>query len=388
MEREFRLSIGFRIFSGLLLSVLILFFLGLGLSGLNVPGKHGLSALLFCFVVVIPCVLMLINVFRSRVTVSDYSITRTTAFGTKELLCVDVKGCRVGEKVIYIDPLEGAASPKITINNYQDFKDSDELKKWISEKFTDLYGVSLSAEKQKFLQNKKYGLTKAERKNKLKKGKKIALIYNVAGFVLLFAMIPVNNRPVAALIMMGYPLLGVTIIVAGRGVTRFLSSGKVSVYPFVGFGITMPIFIMLFKSLNQFNIYSYTNTWFPCLGIGAMLFTILYRWGTNSSLPSKTAQALIMLLISGLYGFGTTMQLNCAFDSSTPKQYKTTVLDKTIKRGKSTTYTLALKAWQPHGTAKSIDVDRGTYHATQIGDTVNVSIRKGLLHIPWFYLIN
>jgi hypothetical protein len=383
MEQEFKVSIGFRFFYGIVLSGLI-FLVVFAFYRFGIANKNGVDAMLLA--IAVPCCMMLINVFRSKVTITDLSITRTTAFGTKELLFADVKGCRIGDKTIRIDPVDVKTSPRITINNYIDFDNSDELKKLIAAKFTDLNEAGLKFEQEKFFENERYGLTVPERKSTLKKVKIIAVIYSVIGVLLTFAMIPVDEGYFPSLLMMGYPLLGIIIIVTSGGLTKFVSSSKVSINPFVGLGMVMSMVIMLFKSLNDFEIYSYANVWIPWLIIGAVLFAMLYLWGLNWSLPSIKAQVIFMMLVCCLYGYGSLIQLNCVFDHSAAQVYKTSVYNKWVSHGKSTNYYLTLNPWEAGKKTKDVAVYRSRYNAANIGDTISVSTKKGLLRIPWFYV--
>jgi hypothetical protein len=271
MEQEFKVSIGFRLFYGIVLLAVIIFFSGVALV---IPQHNNLGGFLLVVAIVVPCIMMLINVFVSKVTISAQSINRRTLFGTKELLSADVKGCRIGEKVIFIDAIDGARASGIVVNNYIDFAGSSDLKNWLTENFPDLNGLNLKFEREKLLQNPKYGTTEQERKDTLKKARTIAIIYNTVGFLLMFAMIPVDNGRIAVLILMGYPLLGIVIMVSSRGLTKFVSSGKISVNPFVMLGFVWPAVMMLFKSLDGFTIYHYTDTFLPCLLITLGLFAI------------------------------------------------------------------------------------------------------------------
>jgi hypothetical protein len=80
------------------------------------------------------------------------------------------------------------------------------------------------------------------------------------------------------------------------------------------------------------------------------------------------------------------MQLNCVFDQSVPKVYQTTVYNKRVNHGKSTTYYLTLNPWGNGTMPEDISVGRRQYNSNQIGDTISVATKPGLLHIPWFYL--
>lgn len=386
MERVFRVSAGFRVFYGIILLGLILFFTGIGFMAFATSGKSNPGGILFVLALIVPCTMALINVFVSKVTISAQSISRTTLFGTKELLCTNVKGCRIEQKFITIEPLDETSLGRIVINNYIDFADRDDLKKWLAENFADLNGLSLKLEREKLLQNLRYGATEAERKSALKKAKTVAISYNVIGVLLMFTMIFVDEGHLPTVILMGYPLLGIIIIALSNGLTKFVSSAKTSINPFVMPGMVMPIVITIFKSLGDFEIYSYAHIWLPWLAIGVVLFAVLYALGINHSLTSIKVQLVMMLIFCCMYGYCSTIQVNCVFDNSEPKVYTTSIYNKTVNRGKSITYYLSLNQWENGGVVKDIAVSHRRYNASHVGDTINVATQSGLLHIPWFYL--
>jgi len=86
-----------------------------------------------------------------------------------------------------------------------------------------------------------------------------------------------------------------------------------------------------------------------------------------------------------LYGFASTLQINCALDIFPGQIYKVAVLDeRIISSGRRNSYYLKLSAWGPTETGKEVEVRRRVYDRVDVGDSVNVVFKQGLLHIPWF----
>lgn len=89
-----------------------------------------------------------------------------------------------------------------------------------------------------------------------------------------------------------------------------------------------------------------------------------------------------------VYSYSAVIALNCTFDYSEPKEYKTEVIDKhiTTRRKGGRTYYVKVKPWGHHYDAESISVSSEEYELYQINDKVEVEYKEGLLGIPWYYL--
>ena len=225
MEQEFTKSIYWKIFYGVSAVGFAAFAL---ILYVNDHSKMGTSYLLLPLILFLLALLIIANQIKAKVIISAEKITRITVFGRKDLLCNNVKGIRIGQKTIYIEPLETSA-PTIIINNYNDYDNNEELIKWLKENFKDLDTIDLVHERDKLLQDTSLGTTAEEREAKLKKAKGIANTYNIVGGVLALAGIPVKSN-LAVYIVLLYPLAGIIIMITSSGLTKFVSSSKRSVY--------------------------------------------------------------------------------------------------------------------------------------------------------------
>ena len=66
--------------------------------------------------------------------------------------------------------------------------------------------------------------------------------------------------------------------------------------------------------------------------------------------------------------------------------YNTEVVDKSASGTKRTTYHLKVAPWGNHTENENITVTQSQYNSTEIGQTVKVDYKKGLLNIPWYYI--
>ncbi len=89
-----------------------------------------------------------------------------------------------------------------------------------------------------------------------------------------------------------------------------------------------------------------------------------------------------------VYSYSAVIALNCTFDYSEPKEYKTEVIDKHISKSRKgrRTYYVKVKPWGHHYDAENISVSSEEYELYQINDKVEVEYKEGLLGIPWYYL--
>ena len=69
---------------------------------------------------------------RKKVIISVDNVIKINALQKKELPTSEIKGCRISTKVIVIEP-NTPSFPKIIINNYSDFHNSEDLTKWLKE---------------------------------------------------------------------------------------------------------------------------------------------------------------------------------------------------------------------------------------------------------------
>jgi hypothetical protein len=131
MEQEYKVGLFGKVFYGLAAGGVLFFFAFL----LTMPEKDKIIYLVLSVPIII-LLLILINIFTSKVIVTYTSITRQRLFYNRTLKFADIKGVRIESKVIFIEPLD-ASTPQVRISNYDDLAKSEELTKWLREKFTD-----------------------------------------------------------------------------------------------------------------------------------------------------------------------------------------------------------------------------------------------------------
>jgi hypothetical protein len=153
--------------------------------------------------------------------------------------------------------------------------------------------------------------------------------------------------------------------------------------------IEFPGLVILIRVLIDYEFESF----YSILKVGTIGFIILLLiLGATHKLVDKANpnKALIYLTVIGniaIYSYAATYGINCVFDNSDPKVYQAKVIDKSISKGRRhTTYYLRVEPWGHHRDAENISVATSQYNETEIGQTVSIDYKEGLLNIPWYYI--
>ena len=352
------------------------------------------SMLIMALVLLAIPVFIVINTVRKKVIVEPDQITYIGLFSQKRLPFLSIKGYRIGFKNIYLEPLQ-PGDPTIVINHYRDLENGSELMHWIKEAFQDLNTTDLISQRTTLLTNARWGATEEARKKTLAKAHAFALIYNIVSFPLVLMLILYAGKT-ALILLLVYPLVGILLMMSGRGLIKFQSEKQRSICAFVTFGIFVPGLALLIKSEANDNVLDTTHLWIPALTISLFLFVLIYATGINRSMGMLRVQVIAMILTALSYGFGSALQVNYIFDDTRPVVYDATILDSHVATilnsrvtgDKSKSYYLTLSPWGPQHEAKEVIVPGNIYWQSRKGDTVHVQLSKGLLHIPWFVVTN
>ncbi|NNV56064.1 hypothetical protein [Limnovirga soli] len=197
---------------------------------------------------------------------------------------------------------------------------------------------------------------------------------------------------VAFTIVLLLPILGLIL----NGLSRPSLASLVSIstqsgeekYDLADF-LEFPGLVILIRVLIDYEFESF----FSIIKVGTVGFIIiLLLLGATHKLVDKTNKNrwLIYLTVVGnitIYSYAATYGVNCVYDNSQPKVYQAKVIDKSISRGRRhTTYYLKVEAWGSHHDAENISVASSQYSDTEIGETVSIDYKEGLLGIPWYFI--
>ncbi|MCW3465084.1 hypothetical protein [Chitinophaga nivalis] len=305
----------------------------------------------------------------------------------RELLYTQIKGFRVTEKYLTVYPLSDQ-DKKIQISSY--LHQFSEIVTTLAQRFPDLDQEEATAIRQTVLGNNKYGQQNREKAKRLAQVsfcfKALAVLPFVAGATLYFTPF----AKYAIVVLLAIPWVSMGLAYYYKGLVS-IDSYKENPLPSFMSPMMMTAFILfLMYGFRKIDIVSHQNCWTPvCLITGTMALFLfsLVRQGILYQIRKMSIQAWIMYacLLPG-YAYSATMTLNTYFDNSTPRYYTTTVVDKSINKGKSTSYYLWLAPWGPVTTTESIKVYAQRFNDTATSDTVVICLKAGLLDIPWYAL--
>jgi hypothetical protein len=358
MNREFTIGIFAKILYSLLAIGLIIF--SLYLFNIPLSPDRNKSILIMPLVILISGILLFIKIFRNKIIVTDNKITRVGLFITNSLDFAQIRGCRFGQKTIYIESIS-VDDGKITLNNYSDYEGSEELANYLKETFPDIDSIDLKKNQEFVLDDISLGSTETDRKEAIKRAKITAIAYNIIGSIASFIALFMENPHVSSSILIGVPILAIIVMTTNRRLIKLLTNRKISVNATIIGGFIPPAMFLLIKSLNDYDVLKPNTVWLSSILIVAAVFVPLYYLGINKSIGGIKAQVIIMLFISTVYGFGSVRLINCAFDNANSKNYQTLIVNKWIHSGKGRDYYLTLKPWENGLPNKDVIVSRVDY---------------------------
>jgi hypothetical protein len=154
--------------------------------------------------------------------------------------------------------------------------------------------------------------------------------------------------------------------------------------------IDLPAWAIVVRTLLDYETDSYVAviTAGTIAFVGICLFLLVTHQQISDSNKDKWWIYGSIVFSFFIYSYSAVVAVNCTFDYSEPKEYKTEVIDKRISRSSKgrRTYYVKVKPWGHHYDAESITVSPEEYKAYQVNDKVKVEYKEGLLGIPWYYL--
>lgn len=378
MQQQFTTSI----FLKIIYVIVSLLFAGFGLFMMFTPGSAGQAMYIWALIPIAFGAIFMALALRRKVVIENGVISVSDVFKTREIAVDNIRGVRFEQKVITI-VANDAARTTLTIRNYGEFGNNKDLVAYL-QTFTDLNAVDREEEQKNLLENTNLGFTAEERQATLDKAKKISLAYNITGLAVALGYL-FTKQPIMAVLAIIYPLLSAVLIFTSKGLIKFLSNKKRSIYPFVFLGFMAPTIALFAKSIGSYQIYSYDNFWLPFVALGVVVAAMLLFTGVDRSLNNSViSQQILMVFMALFYTFGCVNLINCGYDKSPDNIYKAAVIGHHISHGKSTSYYLYLSTWGPCHEQKQVSVSGTMYDDTPVGDSVKIDLKPGLLHIPWF----
>lgn len=328
--------------------------------------------------------LLLAQAFRRKVIIKDDSIVQVTFFKTKELPFNSILGQRHEPKMIIIEPTS-PEYPRLQINNYEDYANSDQLSNWVRENFTDLNAADKAAEEEAINETSGQQVEASEKLQQLGLAKKLAMGYTYISILLSLGLMFIKDDSLNTVRLLP-PLAGIALMLWKRGYIYFFTNTRRSIYPHVGMGILMSAAFAMLSITTGYHIGNDLHAlWLPA-GLIALCFGLLCYKGWSPAMKPVFVPAFFTVTASVLFAIGAVFTINCGYDQSAPTIYNQVVLGKYITKKKGTHYHIRIEPWKPYTKIQTVTVSKSFYQQLQQGGLVQVKQRAGLLGIGWYKL--
>jgi hypothetical protein len=354
----------------------------------HAPTQAAMVACLIFGVSLIPLGAFLYReVNRLCITIDGDTLEITRAFSTRSIALADIDGYRVGDKNAFILVVrDGEKQLKIP----DGIARRKELLAWIKEKYEDVDARERAAETKVLLEDSRYGDSREEREQNLKKARNISRIGSGVGFVLFFWFLfyPQPYDLVMVLLFVA-PLVALYVTMSFKGLLR-LYTKKSSPYPTLFILIMFPIMGAGLNAFIRYDLYGFSaSAWLLLAGMIALLsfiaLTVLRE--VVAAEAQKGAAIGFLLCMIAIYSYGLLIYTNCHYDRSHAEAWRVAVTDKHETHGKSTTYYLQLSPWGKYADGKEVTVSGAFYRAVNPQDSVGVLLNKGKWGIPWYRIV-
>ncbi|WP_276483463.1 hypothetical protein [Paraflavitalea pollutisoli] len=385
--KEYKLSKGWTIFMYVAATVMIALFGWL----LVIPFQDsGAQAKLGWFLVPLSLVMIAVMVggmwdaYKRRFIIQADRLTSVGIFSTRELRLEEIKGYRVKDKYIAVEP-SVPGKKQLRVSEY--LGGYHEIQSWLSERYADLDAVAVQEQEQVMLEDERLGVTKEERAAKLLKARKVCTTLNlVSAAVALWVMFFPAPYSLSVVLAIALPVVGLAVLRLYRGFI-WIDDRKSSGYPSLGLTFILPAVALVLRALLDYDIFDHSHLWKPA-GIVAAVFLVLLLFKQGAFFFKRASDywsAVVVGLFLLGYSYGVVVHINCYYDPASPQHFTAEVLAKRKSSSKrSTSYYLHLSAWGPQNTDEESSVGRDLYQRVEEGDTVHIYFRPGKLAIPWF----
>ena len=300
--------------------------------------------------------------------------------------------------VTYAADVKGVKkSKKIHINSY--YKNLGELAEWLSQYAKDEVAEQIQ-EGVKDFETQYGGLSDEEKGRLYRRAHRAGKILNRIGYVIaLAAVVGVFKssvyefplRKVAMLMCCFYPLILLFSLRISNGLVRF-NTKETDIYPSVlqGFCVCAAVLLVFdFGYINQTCNFSWA---FCVVAIAtATLYAFYYFCADKAEFQWKNRAAKILNVISvvfilAIYAFGAVFYLNYAFPQviTTVSEQEVKIIDGRVSKGKNASYYKTVSPWIDGSEKKEIEVSEILYADNEIGESLCVTVKKGLFGITWY----
>ncbi|NML38578.1 hypothetical protein HHL17_15325 [Chitinophaga sp. G-6-1-13] len=386
MQREYTYARGSRIFlfSFVALLAVIPMYTIYSMIVNGLPEPMVLTIIMVVGAIVLPVVLAIVftNEGLSVIYTDNDGIRYKSFLYTRELLWSEVVGYRKDGNVVILVPGQ-KSKRKIQVSAYR--SNYAELVRWADNRYRDLDRRHWDLDSHYRDRSSVKG-TRVLDQGRLREAKHTAWTLNITATVLaalsFFLRHTVPWLPVLLIILLPVALM---MVRRHRGFLIINTAKKEEILPDITwttlcctvglFLFTMPVY-----TVGQVNLWIYTLIVEAAL-VGLTIFSIRdWEAKRSTKIVGVITYAFLLLIAS----YGMVVFINVFLDTRSAGLYQTTVVNKRISTGKSTSYYLEVWPWGPVRSSESISVVKSDYEETEINDLVNMELHRGALGLPWY----
>lgn len=178
--------------------------------------------------------------------------------------------------------------------------------------------------------------------------------------------------------------LALLLLLRHKGLVQ-VDSAKESQLPSIFF-IPLIALIVQLRQSSFIHILDYPRVWTAVICVTVALIAMLFfcsRYLNKKRKTSILAAVFVSLIFVG-NSYGIVVAGNAVLDNSGYEYHEVTVTDKSVSRGKRTTYYLTLQPWAHQPESERESVSWQLYKTVEINDKVGIHYYKGAFNIPWF----
>lgn len=357
------------------------------------PGSPIQRDKIIVYIAIVPMFIALllaaINISMASLYIGDDAITLRTLFTNRTLAISNIRGYSLTKtsksaRLVFIPVNSTDKKISIAIDNFTGSKDIIE---YVKSNFQDLDKVLYQEELNEILQDEQLGFSVEERKSFLFRRKLLAITINILAVVSTILMLFLRSSSLMWKILPLFFCLSALLLVCfSRGVVQLIGRFK-SPRPTVAVAFIVPPAFFLIYASENYELYSLQAFWLQCIEWSVIIFIVfaLLFFGISKRTKEKGAIALLAG-VAFVLAAGCLVFSNCYFDHSRAEIFEAKVMGKWIQGGKSTKHYLDLSAWGKYTEEDRENVSSSFYDAVNIGDSIEIRVKQGKNHIPWYTL--
>jgi hypothetical protein len=374
----FSLSRGWKISMYILLSILMLVFVAMAFGPLFDPSmRKGVAFILPIALIIIGLLFCAFLQVEEKVIFDNYTIRKESRLVNRELLPGDIKGYKIDKNYLIIVPHKGRGKV-IRVSTYMSRVGVLENK--LAARYPDLN----VQETQEVLKEVVEQTGDRDVPGLIKKAK--IEVYTLTGITVALCALSYFYYGWFQILLFCCVPLALLLLLRHKGMVQ-LDTSKDSQLPSIAL---IPILVVAMQLLQSGSIHilHYSRIWPPALGIAVVLMGML--WTCSRYLNRKRGTYIIAAVVLAVAfvgnGYGIMISSNTILDKKGYEYYEATVTDKSISRGKTTTYYLTLQPWDHQPEVERESVDRDVFEAVEINGKAGIYYFQGAFNIPWYYV--